>query len=216
MVSWIFSRPCVLCSRRTGTSLCEACASEGGLSTETPRGLPVRTLGHYQSKLGPLLRALKYSQETRLATPLGEALGLSIPSHWRGARWVPVPLHPERLVERGYNQSALLARAGARACGSRVDFDSLSRSKSTRAQARLDKAARQQNAERAFVARPPRSTGQVRVLIVDDVVTTGATLDACAVAMTQAGFLVLGAAAVAWADRAPLPSPFAPDSLLIA
>jgi ComF family protein len=155
----------------------------------------------YESPWGERVRALKYEQETHWARPLGHALGALVPTNWLEAAVVPVPLHPERLAERGYNQAALLARAVARRAGLVVDFDVLTRVKQTQAQAHLDKAARARNAAEAFVARPSRP-GRTRFILLDDVMTTGVTLDACAAALRERGHEVLGALAVARADDA--------------
>lgn len=99
---------------------------------------------------------------------------------------VPVPLHPSRLARRGFNQAAVLARAIARR-PERVAVDALRRDVATTAQAALGRAARQANVRDAFVARRrTRLTGR-SVLLVDDVLTTGATAHACVVALLDAG-----------------------------
>jgi len=166
----------------------------------TPGGLLVVALGPYEGQLGERIRALKYQEETRFAGPLGRALGKLVPTDWQDACLVPVPLHAERLAERGYNQAALVARAAARSSGLPVRFDLLSRSKQTRAQARLDKRGRQENAAEAFAAHCLKQP-MPSVILVDDVVTTGSTFDACAAALALAGLAVFGALALARADK---------------
>lgn len=98
----------------------------------------------------------------------------------------PVPLHPRRLAERGYNQAALLASPVAR--GLRVPLvpRALTRVDDTPQQVMLDRAARLVNLEGAFSAARARVRG-TRVLLVDDVRTTGATLDACTNVLREAG-----------------------------
>lgn len=101
----------------------------------------------------------------------------------------PVPLHRWRLLWRRYNQSALLALALGRIADRPVVPDLLVRRRHTPSQGRLDRARRHANVARAFALRPAyaASIKGKRVLLVDDVMTTGATLDACARALRQAG-----------------------------
>lgn len=101
---------------------------------------------------------------------------------------VPVPLHPWRLWRRRYNQSAELARRLARHTGQACETGALVRSRATPSQGAMPSAkARRRNVQRAFrVMEPGRIAGK-RVLLVDDVVTTGATAEACARALKRAG-----------------------------
>ena len=100
---------------------------------------------------------------------------------------VPVPLHPRRLRERGYNQSALLARELARLTGGNVMEDSVIRRQPTRPQARtLSVQERRLNVAGAFECHG-RGLADLRVLLIDDVATSAATLDACATALKQGG-----------------------------
>lgn len=102
---------------------------------------------------------------------------------------VPVPLHYTRLVMRGFNQSAWLAQMIGRMAGRRVCVDALRRKRRTPSQAGLSTRARRRNVTGAFDVRTSRRKlveGR-RILLVDDVLTTGATLNACARALKQAG-----------------------------
>jgi ComF family protein len=102
---------------------------------------------------------------------------------------VPVPLHRVRQLSRRYNQSAELARALARLTGATVDSGLVSRVKRTRQQVGLSADARQRNVAGAFVARPDAAAraGDRRVVIVDDVITTGSTVNAVTKALKKAG-----------------------------
>ena len=114
----------------------------------------------------------------------------------RGAALVPVPLHPRKERERGFNQSRLLARAFARAAGdgTRV-VEPLRRTVDTRTQTRLDRRARQENLKNAFALAPRRRINPTdRLVLVDDVFTTGATLNACAAVLRRAGCVNLDVA----------------------
>ena len=101
---------------------------------------------------------------------------------------VPVPLHPARERERGFNQAALLATSVAKGAGLRLDPWSLTRvAHSERHRAGLDARARRESVEGAFAVTRPRLVRGERVLLIDDVFTTGATASACARALLDAG-----------------------------
>jgi len=115
---------------------------------------------------------------------------------------VPVPLHRWRLITRSYNQAALLANRLRRYTGKPVTADALVRIKATPSQGKLDRAGRRRNVARAFAIKRPKSISGKRVLLIDDVLTTGATADACARTL-----LMAGAAAVDVLVLARVPTP---------
>ena len=100
---------------------------------------------------------------------------------------VPVPLHRWRLVSRMYNQAALLANALGKATGKPAVPDALVRVKATPVQGGLDRIARRRNVARAFAAKNSKTVEGKRVLLIDDVLTTGATASACAQTLLGAG-----------------------------
>ncbi len=100
---------------------------------------------------------------------------------------VPVPLHRFRLLKRRYNQAALLAQALARAWGTVYDPVTLYRRKSTPSQGNMTKSQRAENVSAAFDVRGTKPFSGKRVLLVDDVYTTGATVNACARVLRRAG-----------------------------
>ena len=101
---------------------------------------------------------------------------------------IPVPLHPEREDERGFNQALVLARELARLSGLPLDQHSIVRSVHTeRHRAGMDAKARRQSVSKAFAVRHPKLIAGQRVLLVDDVFTTGATVSACAAALKEKG-----------------------------
>ena len=100
---------------------------------------------------------------------------------------VPVPLHPIKRREREYNQAERLAARLGKATRIPVNATLLRRVKATRTQTRLARPARAENVRRAFVARPDDFLRERRVVLVDDVFTTGATTNACALALREAG-----------------------------
>jgi ComF family protein len=114
---------------------------------------------------------------------------------------LPAPLHPERERERGFNQAALLASALSKLSGLPLDERSLVRIvHAERHRAGMDARARRETVEGAFVVERPRLVAGERVLLVDDVLTTGATASACAAALRAAGAAEVFALTVARAD----------------
>lgn len=167
---------------------------------------PFRTgasIGPYEGPLRALVHELKYRGRRRVAARLAEAL-LASPAAQAvltpGAALVPVPLHPRRLRERGFNQSALLAQALAARTGLPVLDGALVRRRDTPAQTGLSARARRENVAGAFVVRRRARVADHVVVLVDDVLTTGATLRACARALAEAGAADVRALTVARVD----------------
>jgi ComF family protein len=172
-----------------------------GLPADMPDGLlQVEWCAPFSGVVRHALHQLKYSGERRLASPLGEAIA----RRWRragagGDLLVPVPVHRDRAAQRGYDQAGLLARAAGRALGLPV-VDALERWQATIAQFQLDRRARATNVAGAFQPRSPQGLGDIRghwVVLIDDVMTTGATLSACAGILLDGGALAVSAVTVA-------------------
>ncbi len=113
-----------------------------------------------------------------------------------GALLIPVPLHSRSLSRRGFNQSVWIAEALAKAAGNHtVTYDCLTRVRNTSSQTKLDRRQRRANVKNAFALKPGTCLdGFDRLILVDDVLTTGATLDACAKALIESGCREVGAA----------------------
>jgi ComF family protein len=191
---------CRTCRRPLERRLDEPPGAPVGLAVLLPPGLvQLEWCASFSGPTRAALHALKYDGEQRLAKPLGELLA----ARWRragagGDLLVPVPIHPDRHRERGFNQAALLALAAGKALRLPV-IEPLARGQATDAQYGLGRRARQANVGRAFVATAPGGAA-IRgrwIVLVDDVTTTGATLSGCAAALLEAGALAVSGLTVA-------------------
>jgi len=192
LLNLLFPPRCVSCKAH-GAWLCSACVDEI-VFFETPwptfldemRPLQgVRAAAHLSGPLRQAIHRYKYGGLRALTPILGEILC----DCWDADPWpadviVPVPLHPQRLRERGYNQSALLARELARHTGIPVAEGTLQRITPTPPQVGLRAAERAENVRGAFRCQDD-ALARRQVLLVDDVLTTGATLRACAEALLE-------------------------------
>jgi competence protein ComFC len=163
---------------------CEACLRR------PPSYDCIRALYWYEGAVSAAVHAYKFGRTSRLGETLGQAMALYA-AGWLGDGsqyvTVPVPLHPRRLRQRGFNQSGLLARHVARAASMKLDLHAFRRVKDTPAQSRLGKRARRRNVRGAFsIADSSRFEGKT-VVLVDDVATTGSTLNECATVFKRAG-----------------------------
>ncbi len=186
-ISLIAPDVCAACDARTPilTVFCTACASTLVPARDARDGEIAPYV--YGGALAAAIGSLKYDQRVDRARPLAHLLLRAIgplrddpPTHV-----IPVPLYRARAALRGFNQSALLAAPVARALDATFAPAALVRKRDTTAQATLPRASRLRNVDDAFVARA--SLAGARVLLVDDVRTTGATLEACASALRGAG-----------------------------
>lgn len=144
------------------------------------------------------IHAIKYDGRTKLAVVFGEELGtmLRTIAGVRADAVLPVPIHPARRRERGYNQADFIARGVARSMEVPMITEALIRTHYTDSQTRLDAGQRLKNVRNAIVVRRPETIRNLRLLVVDDVLTTGATMNGAAMALLLAGARRVEAAAI--------------------
>ena len=176
--------------------LCQRCGATAGegnlcrLCINHPLTIDgIRSVFLFQGTVRQAILQLKYKHLKALAAPLSQLLAEYLGSHPLKGEvlvLVPVPLHPKRLRERGYNQASLLAQELGKLTGLPVAEDMLIRVQDSVPQARTKSAVeRRHNVQGVFTC--PKSLKGKQILLVDDVCTTGATLDACAIALKAAG-----------------------------
>ncbi len=191
---------CETCSRPLRRRLFEPAGRPLGLPAALPPGLvQVEWCATFSGPVRTAIHALKYRGERRLVEPLAAALA----ERWQRAgaggdllTWAPV--HPSRRRERGFDQAELLARAAAERLALPAT-PCLARQRRTAAQHSLGQTERAGNLAGVFTV-PEAVQGQVAgrwVVVVDDVLTTGATLSGCAAALKEAGALAVSAITVA-------------------
>lgn len=179
---------CHLCGHPCGDSRqCSNC------HFRRPAFVRGRALGGFGGVLRDAIHRFKYQDRPGLAEPLGQKLGVFARAEAASLHdlqfdaLLPVPMHPIRKRLRGYNQSERLAQVVAREIGLPLQVTLLLRSRPTRPQVGLSGKSRQTNLHGAFAAPRPAEVADKTLLLIDDVTTTGATLNECAAALKAAG-----------------------------
>ena len=202
----LLAQDCVLCQAASGADLvCGACARElPAAATGCPRcaapggdaecAACIATPPHYDASraafvyafpVDALIQALKYGGQLALASLFARALQRRLGPAPRVDLIVPLPLHPQRLAERGFNQAAEIAKALARAYGIAMDARLARRVRNTAAQTGLPWRERAANVRGAFAC--GRDLTGLNIAVIDDVITTGATLDEFARTLKRSG-----------------------------
>ena len=170
---------------RTGHDhLCGRCLERDGNVTRA------RAAGIYDRSLRTAIHALKFKGQVTLARPLGALLWQAYRHHWPNGDIdlvAPVPLYRRRMRQRGFNQAYLLVRDWRLPAGTVIDRELLARTRDTQPQTGLDRRQRQSNIKNAFAVNHRGPLAGRRVLLVDDVLTTGATAEACAAVLMRSG-----------------------------
>ncbi len=183
--------PCI-CKRcgtvlKSGGGHCYAC--RGSKARAYKCGI-IRSACMFNDSSRALVHALKYAGADYLARYMGLFMGKQYcryPELAEAELAVPIPLYSKRRRKRGYNQSELLAHFFAEATGMPVDLNLLMRVRDTVSQTTLNRKERLANMAHAFACKEPNALRGKTVLLVDDVATTGATLEGCAAALKKAG-----------------------------
>ena len=204
-LNFVYPSSCLICSTSLpdAPGICDACTEE--FEDWTPREENFECefdraviLYQFNDCVRALIHALKYRGKTLPGQLLGESLGQRIANVVNpDSVIVPVPLHPTKKRARGYNQSEIIARAAGRVSGVRVIPNVLNRVRATPTQTRLGVFERQYNVMGAFRVRKPATIAGRDVFLIDDVITTGATLNACVLALRAAGAGAVSVGAVA-------------------
>lgn len=182
-----FYRPCLYCGRllpKEGEKICGHCRQK------PPPFTMARAVGPYQGLLKEMIWAFKYQGRLSLAAPLGRLLAQVVVAEmgsWYPELVVSVPLTPGRLKARSFNQAEFLGRSLAAELGLAFDGSIISRTKETAPQINLSREKRWQNMAGAFHIEVPEKIKGRSLLLVDDVLTTGATACACTGALMKSG-----------------------------
>lgn len=200
----LWLRPlCPLCDRPAQRDFCGDCLRQltQGQGAIAPRGELLLAWGNYQGPLKRAIAQLKYEKQPRLGIALGRRLG----ERWRSSDWgkrrgvtvIPIPLHREKLKQRGFNQAERLARGFAEMTRFPVNTKALVRQKATAALFNLSPQDRQKEMQGAFTLAHPLGGP---VLLLDDIYTTGTTVKTAAQTLRDRGVEVWGVIALAAAQ----------------
>ncbi len=171
-------------SSPAGSHICGNCLEND------PYYIQARAVAGFETVIMGAIHKFKYSRSISTGNALGLFMaGFSFPDFdFSGySLFIPVPLHIKRLRERGFNQSLLLAKEMGKKHNLPVNFSLLKRCKSTLTQTGLNKAEREKNVKGAFVIADRKKVAGENIILIDDVYTTGATLNECAKVLLEAG-----------------------------
>ncbi len=204
---------CALCQRPTSEEFCEychkelqkCCLTDSNSSQNNLLSLPVIAWGAYGGAIKRAIAVMKYNNHPEIARPLGE---------WLGEVWlrecggkgsfmvVPIPMHPEKEKKRGFNQAALIAKSFCQTTGLKLKVNGLQRVKKTEALFGLSPTERKETLTQAFdIGKDFRKPPNVPVILVDDIYTTGTTVNSAVETLSKSGITVSSVAAVAVPKR---------------
>ena len=155
------------------------------------------------TRVQQLIHRLKYQSQTGLGYTLGTLLGeklLQSPDYRTADMIIPVPLHPRKERSRGYNQSKCIADGMAKVLGVPVNVKQLIRRKATDTQTKKNRYTRFENMRSVFAVPDPAELAGKHIILIDDVITTGATLEACGQLLLDSGVTKLSIAALAFTE----------------
>ncbi len=187
---------CPICLKTNDSFLCVTCKNESSLSSLT------YCFSYEDKRIARLVHALKYQNIQNLSEFFARKMFEKISYYPFGENWiiVPVPLHWQRMNERGYNQAELIAKHLGAFLKIRVETTSLFRTRYTKTQTKFSKEERAKNLAGSFQVKNPQNVKGKNILLLDDVATTLATLEACADALKAVGAKNVWATTVARAE----------------
>ncbi len=190
---------CQVCARSSARGRSKICSD---CERNPPHFRRCVAAGKYEGGLRQAIHRFKYQFERRLAGPLGYLLAVTARAQFSPDYLaVAVPLYKSRQRMRGYNHSEILAWEFTRRLGWDAGLDVLNRIKDTGSQAKLDNQERRENVLEAFLVTDPSKVTGRKVLLLDDVITTGSTLSECARVLKLAGAREVDALVLASTDR---------------
>lgn len=172
-VDFIVPPWCEICGMPNTEGICVNCA------TKPPQYGKLRTIGIYHGTLQHLIHLYKFEKRTNLVKHLVQLILANLPNDLSFDEYdyiLPIPIHKKRLRERGFNQATLLADYICKKSDNQMLTDALIREKNTSPQSSLDREARQTNIIGAFTLRNSEAIRDKKILVLDDVYTTGATV----------------------------------------
>lgn len=205
----LFPQPCILCNAANGNELglCPDCLSDlpfhqdeycpqcglpstnnficGACIASPPDFDATRSIFRYEYPISQLVQHYKYAQQLHLGNLFAKLLQQKLSAHKLPDLIIPMPLHPKRLTERGFNQSLEVAKILGKALNIPVDYTTCLRTKYSPPQASLPLKLRATNIKGAFAC--TKSLNGLRVALIDDVMTTGASLNALTKAVKTKG-----------------------------
>ena len=156
-----------------------------------------------ESKVQNLIHRLKYKNQTSVGLVLGRLLGerlLQSDNYFDADLIIPIPLHPKKERIRGYNQSTFIAEGIAEILNIPVSHTNLIRQKNTESQTKKSRYQRFENMQCVFMVSDPESLKDKHILLIDDVITTGATFEACGAILLGHSIKKLGIVALAYTE----------------
>jgi len=154
--------------------------------------------GKYQK----LIHNLKYKSQKEIGTHIGKLFGFDLVKNelYKNADYlIPVPLHPKKEKKRGFNQSLMIAEGLAESMNIEIDSKNLFRKQYTESQTRKNRFDRWKNVEDIFGLRKPEKFKDKHVILIDDVLTTGSTIEACSQALLKAKGIKISVVTLAYA-----------------
>lgn len=196
---------CPLCQRSTNQEICQYCQQQiTSCQLKNPclfwqGDLPLFIWGNYEGRLKQAITSLKFENNPQLGQLMGNWIGeawlkFSLIPKYKKLIIIPIPIHPKKLQERGFNQAELIAKGFCHITGYSLQSQGLIRIKETQALFGLKPTERAKEISQSFQISKEfnKNNSQIPILLIDDIYTTGTTVKEAAKTLSSQGFLVLG------------------------